>query len=66
MSGGDGELRIRVGDYWVIYDVQDDEFVVLVVRGGHVGWARRDIRVGDQEIVVAGVGGVRSQLRSAR
>lgn len=39
LSGGDGELRIRVGDYRVIYDVQEDELVVLVLRVGH----RREI-----------------------
>lgn len=35
LSGGDGELRIRVGDYRIVYDVQDDELVVLVLRVGH-------------------------------
>lgn len=39
LKGGDGELRIRVGDYRVVYDVQDDELVVLVLRVGH----RRDV-----------------------
>lgn len=32
-------LRVRVRDYRVIYEVQDDELVVLVVRIGH----RRDV-----------------------
>ncbi|WP_420174367.1 type II toxin-antitoxin system RelE family toxin [Luteococcus sp. OSA5] len=35
LKGGRGELRIRVGDYRVVYDVQDDELVVLVLRVGH-------------------------------
>ncbi|MGO2540766.1 type II toxin-antitoxin system RelE family toxin [Specibacter sp. AOP5-B1-6] len=35
LKGGDGELRIRVGDYRIVYDVQDDELVVLVLRVGH-------------------------------
>lgn len=35
LKGGDGEFRIRVGDYRVVYDVQDDELVVLVLRVGH-------------------------------
>ncbi len=35
LKGGRGEFRIRVGDYRVIYDVQDDELVVLVLRVGH-------------------------------
>ncbi|WP_182050107.1 type II toxin-antitoxin system RelE family toxin [Changpingibacter yushuensis] len=39
MKGGDGELRIRVGDYRVVYDVRDEELVVLVLRLGH----RREI-----------------------
>lgn len=39
LGGGDGELRIRVGDYRIVYDVQDDELVVLVLRVGH----RREI-----------------------
>lgn len=44
LKGGGGELRIRVGDYRVIYDVQDDKLVVLVLRVGH----RRDVyRRGD-------------------
>jgi len=35
LSGGDGELRIRVGDYRVVYDVVDSELVILVLRLGH-------------------------------
>lgn len=35
LRGGDGELRIRVGDYRVVYDVQDDELMVLVLRTAH-------------------------------
>lgn len=35
LKGGNGEFRIRVGDYRVIYDVEDDELVVLVLRVGH-------------------------------
>ncbi|MGJ9402215.1 type II toxin-antitoxin system RelE family toxin [Arthrobacter sp. KK5.5] len=35
LKGGDGEFRIRVGDYRIVYDVQDDELVVLVLRVGH-------------------------------
>jgi len=35
LKGGDGELRIRVGDYRVVYDVQDEELVVLALRVGH-------------------------------
>lgn len=35
LKGGDGECRIRVGDYRVIYDIHDAEVVVLVLRVGH-------------------------------
>lgn len=35
LSGGDGELRIRVGDYRIIYDVVDEELLILVLRVGH-------------------------------
>lgn len=35
LKGGGGEFRIRVGNYRVVYDVQDDELVVLVLRVGH-------------------------------
>ena len=35
LKGGSGELRIRVGDYRVIYEVIDDELVVLVLHLGH-------------------------------
>jgi mRNA interferase RelE/StbE len=35
LKGGDGELRIRVGDYRVVYDVEDEQLVVLVLRLGH-------------------------------
>ena len=39
LVGGEGELRIRVGDYRVVYDVIDEEIVVLILRLGH----RREI-----------------------
>ncbi|GAA4745113.1 type II toxin-antitoxin system RelE/ParE family toxin [Gordonia alkaliphila] len=39
LQGGHGELRIRVGDHRVVYDVEDDELIVLVLRLGH----RRDV-----------------------
>lgn len=35
LKGGSGEFRIRVGDYRVVYDVKDQELVVLVLRLGH-------------------------------
>ena len=33
--GEPGALRIRVGDYRVLYEVEDDRLVVLVVKIGH-------------------------------
>jgi mRNA interferase RelE/StbE len=35
IKGGEGLLRLRVGFYRVIYRVEDDRLVVLVVRVGH-------------------------------
>lgn len=35
LSGGAGECRIRVGQYRVVYDIADDELVILVLRIGH-------------------------------
>ena len=35
LKGGDGETRIRVGDWRIIYVVRHDELVVLVIKIGH-------------------------------
>jgi mRNA interferase RelE/StbE len=35
LRGGTRLWRVRVGDYRVIYQVQDDRLVVLVLRLGH-------------------------------
>jgi mRNA interferase RelE/StbE len=35
LQGQQGLLRVRVGDYRVVYDVNDDELVVLVIHLGH-------------------------------
>jgi mRNA interferase RelE/StbE len=35
LQGGEGLLRVRVGDYRVIYTVDEDQIVVLVVALGH-------------------------------
>jgi len=37
LKGGEGELRVRVGDWRVIYAVHDDKLLVLVIRIGHRG-----------------------------
>jgi mRNA interferase RelE/StbE len=39
LRGAEGLLRIRIGVYRVVYLVEDDRLVVLVVRVGH----RRDV-----------------------
>ena len=39
LTGGQGELRIRIGDWRVIYAVRDEEVLVLVIKIGH----RRDV-----------------------
>jgi mRNA interferase RelE/StbE len=35
LAGGAGECRIRVGQYRIIYDIKDDELVILILRIGH-------------------------------
>jgi mRNA interferase RelE/StbE len=42
LKGEDGLWRIRVGDYRVVYTIQDDELIVLVVRVAH----RKDVYQG--------------------
>ncbi|MEV0153962.1 type II toxin-antitoxin system RelE/ParE family toxin [Micromonospora sp. NPDC050686] len=37
LAGHPGLLRIRVGDYRIIYTVRDHELIVLVVHLGHRG-----------------------------
>lgn len=39
LVGGAGEWRVRTGDYRIVYEINDDELVVLVLRVGH----RREI-----------------------
>ena len=39
LVGGSGEWRVRTGNYRIIYDIQDDDLIVLVLRLGH----RREI-----------------------
>jgi len=39
LSGEENFYRIRVGNYRIIYAIEDDQLVVLVVKVGH----RRDI-----------------------
>lgn len=39
LVGGDGEWRVRTGDYRIVYGIHDEVLLVLVVAVGH----RRDI-----------------------
>lgn len=39
LVGGDGEWRVRTGDYRIVYEIYDGVLLVLVVAIGH----RRDI-----------------------
>lgn len=39
LVGGEGEWRVRTGDYRIIYEIHDTVLVILVVAVGH----RRDI-----------------------
>lgn len=35
LVGGDGEWRVRTGDYRVVYEIYDDVLLVLVIAVGH-------------------------------
>lgn len=35
LKDGEGRLRLRVGDYRVIYRVEDDRLIIVVVKIGH-------------------------------
>lgn len=39
LVGGDGEWRVRTGDYRIVYEIHDQVLLVLVIAIGH----RRDI-----------------------
>ncbi|MGL5247364.1 MAG: type II toxin-antitoxin system RelE family toxin [Brooklawnia sp.] len=39
MVGGNGEWRVRTGDYRIVYEIHDNVLVVLVIAVGH----RREI-----------------------
>ena len=39
LVGGDGEWRVRTGDYRIVYEINDGVILVLVVAEGH----RREI-----------------------
>ncbi len=35
LSGGEGVLRLRVGDYRIIYQIQGHALVILILKIGH-------------------------------
>ena len=35
LVGGAGEWRVRTGDYRIVYEIEDDYLLVLVLRLGH-------------------------------
>ena len=39
LAGEEDLYRIRVGDYRIIYSIQDDQLLILVVKIGH----RKDV-----------------------
>ena len=39
LVGGAGEWRVRTGDFRIIYEIQDQQLLVLVIKVGH----RRDL-----------------------
>ncbi len=39
LVGGEGEWRVRTGDYRIIYEIVDQRLIVLVITIGH----RRDV-----------------------
>jgi mRNA interferase RelE/StbE len=39
LVGGKGEWRVRTGDYRIVYEIVDEQLLVLVLTGGH----RREI-----------------------
>lgn len=39
LAGGDGEWRVRTGDYRIVYEIRDSVLLILVVAVGH----RREI-----------------------
>jgi len=43
LSGQHGMWRIRVGDYRIVYEINDDKLSVLVVRVAHRGKVYRNI-----------------------
>jgi mRNA interferase RelE/StbE len=43
LTGIDGLWRIRVGDYRIVYEIQDGELIVHIVRVAHRSAVYRDL-----------------------
>lgn len=41
MEGEEGFYRVRVGDYRIIYEIQDRALLIVVVKVGHRGGVYR-------------------------
>jgi mRNA interferase RelE/StbE len=35
LVGGAGEWRVRAGDYRIVYEIEDERLLILVLRTGH-------------------------------
>ncbi len=35
LINGDGRLRLRVGDYRIIYRIEEDKLVIVIIKVGH-------------------------------
>jgi len=35
LVGGAGEWRVRTGDYRIVYEIEDEQLLILVLRIGH-------------------------------
>ena len=42
LEGSDCLYRLRIGDYRVIYEIQDDRLIVIVIKVGHRREVYRD------------------------
>ncbi len=42
LQGDDNSYRVRVGDYRVVYEVDDDVLIVTVIKIGHRGGIYKD------------------------
>ncbi len=45
-TGQRGELRVRIGDYRIVYEIEDDLLLVVVFRLGQRGYVSRGLQIG--------------------